>query len=125
MKVLPMFFLRRAEVALIAFMFCAAEQGLVTRVAAQNPPVTPAKVASIPVEIAGDNYVLIKARVNGSEPLTFILDSAAGSGLVLYYKAAQALGLKGEGKGRGSGAGESTFETSLIKGASLTLPELR
>ncbi len=82
---------------------------------------TQAKVASIQVEISGDNYVLIKARVNDSESLTFILDSAAGSGLVLYYKAAQALGLKGEGKGRGSGAGENTFETSSIKGASLTL----
>ena len=124
MKV-PFLLLRRVTIGLIAMTCCVGAQSFVTSVAAQKPVVKQAEVASIPVEITGENYVLIKARVNDSEPLTFILDSAAGSGLVLYYKAAQALGLKGEGKGRGSGAGESTFETSLIKGASLTLPELR
>ena len=118
---IPFLLLRTVAIALIALTFCAGEQGSATSVAAQNPT-TQAKVTSIPVEVASDNYVLIKAKVNGSEPLTFILDSAAGSGLVLYFKAAQALGLKGEGKGRGSGSGDSTFETSSIKGTSLTLP---
>ncbi len=121
MKV-PFLLLRRVTIGLIAMTCCVGAQSFVTSVAAQNPVVKQAEVASIPVEITGENYVLIKARVNDSEPLTFILDSAAGSGLVLYLKAAQALGLKGEGKGRGSGAGEGTFETSSIKGASLTLP---
>lgn len=111
---------RRIALPLIALTCCAGGQRPATSVAAQNPA-TQAKVTSIPVEVAGDNYVLVKARVNGSEPLTFILDSAAGSGLVLYYKAAQVLNLKSEGKGKGSGSGESTFETALIKGASLTL----
>jgi hypothetical protein len=80
-----------------------------------------ASVASVPLEFAGENYVLIKARVDGSEPLTFLLDSGGGSGLVLYYKAAEALKLKSAGKGKGGGAGESTFETASIKGASLSL----
>src|SRR5258708_37338053 len=97
------FLLLRTAIALIALALCASEQCLVNSVPAQNLTPTPGKVASIPVEIEGDNYVLIKARVNGSEPLTFILDSAAGSGLVLYYKAAQALSLRSEGSGRGSG----------------------
>jgi len=82
---------------------------------------TQASVASVPLEIAGENYLLIKARVNGSEPLTFLLDSGGGSGLVLYYKAAEALKLKSAGKGKGGGAGEGAFETSSIKGASLSL----
>ena len=97
--------------------------GFPARAAAQAPTAR-TSVASIPLEIAGDNYVLIKARVNGSEPLTFLLDSGAGSGLVLYYKAAEALKLKGEGKGKGGGAGERAFETTSIKGASLSLSEV-
>jgi len=84
-------------------------------------PAAQARVASVPLEIAGENYVLIKARVNDSEPMTFELDSGGGSGLVLYHKAAEAMMLKTSGKGKGSGAGASTFETTLIKGASLSL----
>jgi len=114
----PSLLLRRATIAGIALAcgLCAF-----TNVAAQNPT-TQAKVASIPLEIAGENYVLIKGRVNDSGPLTFMLDSGAGSGLVLYNRTAQALNLKSEGKGKGSGAGESTFETASIKGASLSFP---
>jgi len=117
----PSLLLRRVTIAWIALTCCASGQFHVTNVTAQNPTPT-ATVASIPFEIAGENYVLIKARVNDSGPLTFLLDSGAGSGLVLYNQAAQALNLKGEGKGKGGGAGESTFETALIKGASLSFP---
>lgn len=114
----PSLLLRRVTIVWIALAcgLCAF-----ANIAAQGPA-TPAKVASIPLEIAGENYVLIKARVNDSGPLTFLLDSGAGSGLVLYHKATQALNLKSEGKGKGGGAGESTFETGFIKGASLSFP---
>src|SRR5229473_2333999 len=123
MKV-PFLLLRRVAIALIALTCCAGAQGLLTSVTAQNPAVTQAKVASIPVEITGDNYILIKARVNGSGPLTFILDSGGGSGLVLYFKAAQALGLKLQGKGKGGGAGQGTFDTTSMKGVSLNFPRV-
>ena len=43
---------------------------------------------------------------------------------MLYYKAGEALKLKGEGKGKGGGAGERAFETTSIKGASLSLSEV-
>ena len=84
-------------------------------------PAAQARVASVPIEIAGENYVLIKARVNDFEPMTFILDSGAGSGLVLYHKAAELLKLRTAGKGKGGGAGATTYETALIKGASLSI----
>src|SRR5262245_10183515 len=77
------------------------------------------RVASIPLEIAGDNYVLIKARVNDSDPLTFLVDSGGGPGLVLYHKAAEALKLTAAGKGTGAGAGERAFVTASVKNASL------
>jgi membrane-associated protease RseP (regulator of RpoE activity) len=41
--------------------------------------------------------------------------------VVLYFKAAQRLGLKLQGKGKGGGGGENTFDTSFIKGVSLNL----
>jgi Aspartyl protease/PDZ domain len=118
MKVIP-FLLRTFAIALIALTSCAGEAFRSS--AAAQAPTAQASVASIPLELAGENYVLIKARVNGSEPLTFLLDSGGGSGLVLYYKAAQALKLEIVGKGKGGGAGEGTFETASIKGASLSL----
>src|SRR5262245_1251006 len=117
-----LFLLRTVAIALIAFTSGGGE-GFPSSAAAQAPT-TQARVASIPLEIAGENYVLVKARVNDSEPLTFLLDSGGGSGLVLYYKAAEALKLKADGKGKGGGAGESTFETGSIKGASLSLFEV-
>ena len=90
MKVLHSLLLSRVGIALITLSCCVAEQSFVNSSSTQGSAAQ-AKVASIPIEVDGGNYVFIKASVNGS-PLTFILDSGAGSGLVLYFKAAQALG---------------------------------
>ncbi len=109
---------RIVTTALLTFAFCLTVAPAVAR--AQIPAVQ-TRVASIPLEIAGDNYILLKARVNDSEPMTFELDSGGGSGLVLYHRAAELLKVKSAGKGKGGGAGEATFETSLIKGASLSI----
>src|SRR3954468_24267696 len=112
--------LLRLTIALIILALGGGEQRSVSGVPLQNRAATKTKIATIPIEVDSENYVFIKARINGSEPLTFELDSGAGSGLVLYFKAAQGLGLKLQGKGKGSGAGESTFNTSFIKGVSLS-----
>jgi len=116
---MSLFRLRTLAIALIALTLVGGEGFL--SIAAAQAPAAQARVASIPLDIAGENYLLIKARVDGSGPLTFILDSGGSSGLVLYYQAAEALKLKGAGKGKGGGAGERTFETTSIKGASLSL----
>jgi Aspartyl protease/PDZ domain len=110
----------RMVIALIAATFCGSEQRIVSGVPPQNRPATQTKVATIPIEIDSENYVFMKASINGSEPLTFEIDSGAGSGLVLYFHAADRLGLKPQGKGKGSGGGESTFDTSLVKDVSLS-----
>jgi hypothetical protein len=111
----------RVGIALIALSSYAGEQHFVINSFAQGP-IPQARVASIPIEVNEDNDIYIKARLDDSAPLTFLLDSGAGSGLVLYFKAAQALGLNLQGKGKGSGAGEGTFETKSVKGVSLRLP---
>ena len=110
----------RVTIALTALTLPASAHLLVASVPKQNLAVTQTKVATIPIEIDSENYVFLKASINGSEPLTFELDSGAGSGVVLYFKAAEGLRLKLQGKGQGRGAGESTFDTSFIKGASLS-----
>src|ERR1041385_5844403 len=109
------FLLQTVVIASIAFTFYGSK-GL-----AAQAPAAQVRVASVPLEIAGENYVLIKARVNVFEPMTFILDSGAGSGLVLYHKAAETLKLRTAGKGKGGGAGATTYETALIKSASLSV----
>lgn len=121
MKALHYLLLSRVGVALITLSCCVGEPSFVNGSSTQSLAAQ-AKVASIPIEVDGENYVFIKASVNGSAPLNFILDSGAGSGLVLYFKAAQALGLKLQGKGKGGGAGEGTFATTSIKGVSLSFP---
>jgi hypothetical protein len=78
-------------------------------------------LATIPMEDVDGNYVLIKASINGSDPMNFILDSGAGSGIVLYYPTAVALALKLQGKGTGGGGGEATIKTSQVKGATLNI----
>lgn len=121
MKVSHCLRLCRVGIALIALSSYAGEQHFVINSFAQGP-IPQARVASIPIEVNEDNDIYIKARLDDSAPLTFLLDSGAGSGLVLYFKAAQALGLNLQGKGKGSGAGEGTFETKSVKGVSLRLP---
>ena len=121
MKVLYSLRLRRVGIALLALSSYAGEQHFVTNTFAQGP-IPQARVASIPIEVNEENDIFLEARVNSSAPLTFLLDSGAGSGLVLYFKAAQALGLNLQGKGKGGGAGEGTFETKSVKGVSLRLP---
>jgi len=113
--------LLRLTIALITLTLCGGEHRRANGVPVQNRAATQTKVATIPIEIDSENYVFIKASINGSEPLTFELDSGAGSGVVLYFKAAQRLGLKLQGKGKGGGGGENTFDTSFIKGVSLNL----
>jgi len=120
-KVLYSLRLCRVGIALIALSSYAGEQHFVTNTFAQGP-IPQARVASIPIEVNEENDIFLEARVNNSAPLTFLLDSGAGSGLVLYFKAAQALGLNLQGKGKGGGAGEGTFETKSVKGVSLRLP---
>ena len=109
----------RAAFAFIVLLSHAGEQHFVTFAQTPQPP---GRVASIPIEVDGENDIFLKARINHSAPLTFLLDSGAGSGLVLYFKAAQALNLNPQGKGKGGGAGEGTFETKSVKGVSLQLP---
>ncbi|MEJ7862918.1 MAG: aspartyl protease family protein [Pyrinomonadaceae bacterium] len=66
-----------------------------------------------------NNVVLMKVKVNGSKPLSFILDTGA-SGIVISENQAKELGLKLEEQAVASTQGGS-IEASLVKDASLRL----
>lgn len=72
----------------------------------------------IPLEI-DNNIILMRVRVNDSEPLRFIFDTGASASVISPEWAAK-LGLKTEGKVRGTATGGS-IEASLIKGVKLSV----
>lgn len=111
---------RSFVLCILIFLFWFDAQSSIKPDSTIEKDVAPVKIATIPVEITNDNFILMKASVNGSEPLTFILDTAAGSGFLLDLQRARDLGLKLEGKGSGGGTGEGTFETTSAKGVSLS-----
>jgi predicted aspartyl protease len=74
--------------------------------------------AKIPLEI-DNNIILMRVRVNNSEPLKFIFDTGA-SVSVISAELAKKLGLKTEGQVQGTATGGS-IEASLIKGVTLSV----
>ena len=94
---------------LICFLWITA-----TAAAAQKP------VATIPFDFYG-NLPYLKAGVNGSKTVWFVLDSGA-SGCVIDKTWAGELGLKTEGKAAGTGAGKGTYEITYAKDATYDMP---
>jgi len=74
----------------------------------------------IPIEL-NFVHIFVQTRVNGSEPLWFILDTGA-SVTVLNTSTAQELGMDLEGKIEGRGAGEGSVEANLIPDVTFEMP---
>lgn len=72
----------------------------------------------VPFEIT-NNLVILQVRINGSNPLAFILDTGAST-TVISDNRAKELGLKLEGQTDATTQGGS-IEASLVKGVSLNL----
>jgi hypothetical protein len=79
-------------------------------------------VVQLPFELLG-NLILLRARVNDSPPLTFILDTGAETS-VLDIQRARALRLKPDRRIVGTG-GAGRAEATFTNGVSLTLPGLQ
>jgi len=90
-------------------------------VGAAKPPERAGVVASLPAEILLGGGILVQARVNGSGPYTFALDSAGGSGFIVDARLARSLGLALEGKALSSGAGGNRIPVSFAKNVALDL----
>ncbi|MDQ3907419.1 MAG: aspartyl protease family protein [Acidobacteriota bacterium] len=73
----------------------------------------------IPFEL-GHNLIFVRARVNGSGPLWFILDTGASASL-LSESVAKELGLREGRRERGTGTG-GPIEVGMIDGVTFALP---
>jgi predicted aspartyl protease len=67
--------------------------------------------ATVPIEVNG--FVTLEARLNGQEPLTFILDT--GGHAILTPDAAKLLGLHPAGAGSAGGTGSGTLPVQFAK----------
>jgi predicted aspartyl protease len=74
------------------------------------------RVLGVPLEI-DNNIILLRVRVNGSEPLRFIFDTGASHTVISSRRAAE-LGLKAEGRFSGNATG-GAIRGSVVKGVSL------
>ncbi|HEU4874075.1 MAG TPA: aspartyl protease family protein [Pyrinomonadaceae bacterium] len=65
----------------------------------------------------------LQVRINGSDPLWFLLDTGAQV-TVIDNETARLLGLNSEGSFKGEGGGEGTIEVSLVNDITITLADL-
>jgi PDZ domain/Aspartyl protease len=76
----------------------------------------------IPVEITSYGGIVLQARINNSQPMSFWLDSGSTSPFVIGLNKATALGLKLQGHVSGAGAaGPNTYEVSQTSGLTIAL----
>lgn len=76
----------------------------------------------IPFQIA-NNLVILRGRINGSKPLSLLLDTGAG-GSVINESRARELGLKLEGQAAAA-TGDGAVEASFVKGIMLDVSGLK
>src|SRR5262249_44926925 len=94
-----------------------AEQG---RAGQRSKPASRQSYQSIPIELFRHSLIFLQARINPSEPMWFLLDSASTWSFLDAAKAS-ALGLKTEGNRTIHGAGENPTEITFAQGVSLDL----
>ncbi len=79
---------------------------------------------TIPLEITGYGGIIIQARINNSQPMSFYLDSGASATFFINATKTTALGLKLQGRVLvGGGAGPNSYETSSTNGLTITLDQ--
>lgn len=79
-------------------------------------------VATIPVEVPSYGLLFLHVRVNGSGPMSFVLDTGAGFPFILDARRASSLGLKLRDRvTQGGGAGAGSYEVAYSSGLSFDL----
>lgn len=91
------------------------------------PVKSPAKsLVTIPADVTSYGGIFLRARVNNSQPLWFVLDSGSISPFVIDTRRARVLGLKLQGYlTREGGAGPGAYEVALTSGVSINLSGLK
>lgn len=92
----------------------------------QQVPAPAKSLVTIPADLTGYGLVFLRARVNNSRPMWFVLDSGASFPFVIDTRRARGLGLKLRGHlTREGGAGPGAYEVALTRGVSISLGGLR
>jgi hypothetical protein len=118
----PLF--RLCALATCALFLCSSLSGN-TRARADKAlsgtrPAKEQRIATIPFELTDKGHVLVRLKVNNSEPLWFGLDSGNEQTLINRRQAA-ALNLKLQAEGQALGAGEGVVDFALAKNVSFDL----
>ena len=80
---------------------------------------------TIPAEMTDSGLIFLQARVNGSQPLWFVLDSGAVPFFAIDARRARALGLAVEPFGTvGGGGGPNAYEVGRTRGVSIRLGDV-
>lgn len=80
---------------------------------------------TIPVDITSYGGIVLQARINNSQPMSFWVDSGSTSPFVIDTKKANALGLKLKGHALGAGAaGPNTYEVSQTSGLTIRVGQV-
>ncbi len=119
----------RVLFAIVALVFTSLLPTAASRViptgslAAVQSSAKPEK-ANAPVEIPfelANRHIMLKVKVDGSRPLSFVLDTG-DKYAVLDLERAKELGLKLQGQIRVGGAGAGTQTGAFVEGANFTIP---
>jgi len=81
------------------------------------------RALGIPFELLNSNHIFLQAKVNGSGPYWFILDSGAATSII-NERLANSLNLRIQAKIEGRTSGDSSFDIGFVKGISFKLPGL-
>jgi membrane-associated protease RseP (regulator of RpoE activity) len=111
---------RKILLSLLFLAFAFAGAGI----SAAQPATQSATTAPviIPFEMV-TRHIVVKVRINGSRPLSFVFDTGDKVGIV-DTEVAKELGLKLDGQLRVGGAGADTLPGSFVKEATWSLPGL-
>ncbi len=78
-------------------------------------------ITSVPFELV-NNHIIVPVSINGSEPLNFVLDSAAAATVVVYSRRSRELRLPSAGEVRVSGSGSGQQPTAnIVKDAQVSV----
>src|SRR5262245_16281104 len=78
-------------------------------------------VASLPAEMLLSGGILLRARVEDSAPLWFVLDSGAGSRFIVDRRRADGLGLALHGRATATGAGPRPHDMTFAHDVRIAL----
>jgi hypothetical protein len=105
------------------FSLCVQAQRSETTTAVMQTRVSVAgnQIASLPAEMLFSSGILLRTRVNDSEPLWFVLDSGGGSDFFIDRRRADTLGLELRGRATSTGAGENYYDVTFANNIRIAL----